>query len=177
MCAHQSPHLVQRLILTNEANPKIYSTYQVENTNNLPLWQIVAKITFGISQLDFGENHYNIRGVAAAESCLTSSERIKLPTYKHGDESCTQLRGEVSSAASVKYFTPPKFKHRLQQSSKDQSSFVWSSKSSKDVQNTSTSLQKMCRIQAHFVFDDVHTSGITSCTRANILHYLMSYSP
>ena len=106
MCAHQSPHLVQRLILTNEANPKIHSTSQVENTNNLPLWQIVAKITFGVSQLDFGENHQNIRGVAAAESCLISSERIKLPTYKHGDESCTQLRGEVSSVASVKILLP-----------------------------------------------------------------------
>jgi hypothetical protein len=33
MCAHQSPHLVQRLILTNEANPKTKSTSQVENTN------------------------------------------------------------------------------------------------------------------------------------------------
>jgi hypothetical protein len=34
MCAHQSPHLDQRLILTNEANPKINSTLQVENTNS-----------------------------------------------------------------------------------------------------------------------------------------------
>ena len=35
MCAHQSPHLEQRLILTNEANPKTKSTSQVENTNTL----------------------------------------------------------------------------------------------------------------------------------------------
>ena len=33
MCAHQSPHMDQRLILTNEANPKTKSTSQVENTN------------------------------------------------------------------------------------------------------------------------------------------------
>jgi hypothetical protein len=33
MCAHQSPHLDQKLILTNEANPNRNSTSQVENTN------------------------------------------------------------------------------------------------------------------------------------------------
>jgi hypothetical protein len=37
MCAHQSPHLDQRLILTNEANPKTKTTLQVENTNKLYL--------------------------------------------------------------------------------------------------------------------------------------------
>ena len=78
----------------------------------------------------------------------------------------TVKRGSVFSSFS-KIFTPPKFKHHLHQSSKDQSSFVWFFKVFK----------KMCRIQVQSVFNDVHTSGITSCTRANILHYLMSYSP
>jgi hypothetical protein len=35
MCAHQTPHLEQRLILVNEANTlKHKTTLQVENTNN-----------------------------------------------------------------------------------------------------------------------------------------------
>ncbi|KAK2410866.1 hypothetical protein QL285_046204 [Trifolium repens] len=78
----------------------------------------------------------------------------------------TVERGSVFSSFS-KIFTPSKFKHHLHQSSKDQSSFVWFFKVFK----------KMCRIQAQSVFNDVHTSGITSCTRVNILHYLSSYSP
>jgi hypothetical protein len=63
MCAHQSPHLVQRLILTNEANPKIHSTYQVENTNrsngkfsNILLLQQIEKIN--------SFNFFNISGIA-----------------------------------------------------------------------------------------------------------------
>jgi hypothetical protein len=46
MWAHQTPHLDQRLILANEANPKTKITSQVENTNNLPLCKFLAKITF-----------------------------------------------------------------------------------------------------------------------------------